>query len=225
MPLFDAYAAHYEDWYATPRGRLVWELEWRCLQKLLSLRPGEKVLDAGCGTGVVSRALAAGGAEVTGIDISPAMLAVAREKSAGSNIVYLEGDMTLLPLPDASFDAVVCFTALEFVAKPEKALEEMWRVLKPGGRLIVGVLNRRSSWARRRKGKGVFAHAHFYSVEELEQLLWKLNPCRVKWQGVIYFPPELPSWLFSLVPLFEFLGRLFFKPSAAVLIFRADKCP
>ncbi|RDV82863.1 class I SAM-dependent methyltransferase [Ammonifex thiophilus] len=223
MPLFDAYARHYDDWYSTPRGRLAWELEWRCLQKLLSLRPGEKVLDAGCGTGIVSRALAADGAEVTGIDISPAMLAVAREKSAGTDITYLEGDITSLPFPDASYDAVVCFTTLEFVAEPERALEEMWRVLKPGGRLIVGVLNRQSSWARRRKGKGIFAYAHFYSAEELERLIRKLNPRRVKWQGVVYFPPELPSWLFFLVPLFEFLGRLLFRPLAAVLIFRAEK--
>ncbi|MGO0121976.1 class I SAM-dependent methyltransferase [Desulfothermobacter acidiphilus] len=221
-PFQEDYARHYEDWYTTPQGRTVWKLEWSCLRRMLAPRSGEEMLDAGCGTGIVARALAAEGVRVTGIDSSPHMLEVARSRG-GAGITYREGDLTALPFAANRFHAVVCFTALEFVRQPEAALREMWRVLRPGGRLVLGVLNERSSWARRRKGKGVFAWARFYTVAELRRLLQELNPERMRWRGVVYFPPDLSPSFFFLVPIIEGWGRLFCPDRAAVLVFRADK--
>src|SRR5947207_14200421 len=84
------------------------------------LRPGERVLDVGCGTGIVSRTAAPKVGEhgrVVGLDASDEMLATARTRPSpgGAPIEWQRGDATALPFPDASFDAVLCQQALQFV--------------------------------------------------------------------------------------------------------------
>jgi SAM-dependent methyltransferase len=103
------------------------------------LRPGARVLDVACGTGVVAREAArrAGAEHVTGLDINDEMLGVAREK--GPAISWRNGSAEDLPFSDASFEAVVCQFALMFFEDRQRALREMWRVLVPGGRLVVAV--------------------------------------------------------------------------------------
>jgi len=113
------------------------------LIKIAALRPGERVLDVACGTGVVARLAtqpvgAAG--TVAGLDIHPGMLAVARSTTPpGVAIHWHEGSAEAMPLPDASFDAVLCQMGLQFVLDKHAVLSEMRRVLTPGGRLILSV--------------------------------------------------------------------------------------
>ncbi len=107
-------------------------------------QPGERVLDVACGTGVVTRhvALKAGpSGEVTGLDINPAMLAVARSVPApeGATITWQEGSAQSLPFPDAAFDLVLCQQGLQFFPDRAAALSEMRRVLRSGGRVAVSV--------------------------------------------------------------------------------------
>jgi SAM-dependent methyltransferase len=98
---------------------------------------GARVLEVGCGTGAVTRDLAArpGVAEAIGVDPSPVLLARARE--LGGGVSYVEGDARALPLEDASLDLVVLHTTLCHIPEPEQALAEASRVLRPGGRLAV----------------------------------------------------------------------------------------
>lgn len=104
------------------------------------LAPGQRVLDVACGTGVLARAAAArvgpGGA-VVGLDRNAGMLAVARRQAPG--IEWREGLAESLPFEAASFDAVVSQFGLMFFQDRDRALGEMWRVLRPGGRLAVAV--------------------------------------------------------------------------------------
>lgn len=226
MALFDPYAADYDKWFDTARGRLVWRLELETLLKALKPCRGERILDAGCGTGSFTRELVARGAEVTGVDVSAAMLKIARRKVREDNAAFLHADVTSLPFDPESFDAAVCFTVLEFIREPEAALRELWRVTKPGGRMVVGVLNRLSPWAAARKGRGVFSSARFYSPSEMRRLIRAATSAPrelIQQSAAVYFPPRLKSKFLPCAGLFEFAGRLVARPFGAVIIFRVDK--
>lgn len=104
------------------------------------LRPGERVLDVACGTGVLARAAAARvrpGGSVAGLDLNPAMLDVAER--VAPEIAWRQGTAESLPYADASFDAVVSQFGLMFFIDRQAALREMVRVLVPGGHLAVAV--------------------------------------------------------------------------------------
>lgn len=99
---------------------------------------GERVLDVGTGTGVVAITAARAGADVSALDLTPALLTQARENAriAGlPGITWTEGDAERLPYPDASFDVVLSQFGHMFAPRPEVAVAEMRRVLKPGGRV------------------------------------------------------------------------------------------
>jgi demethylmenaquinone methyltransferase/2-methoxy-6-polyprenyl-1,4-benzoquinol methylase len=110
--------------------------------ELAAVQPGNRALDLCCGTGDLALALARHGAEVTGIDFSPAMLEIAEArrqrnfKPPISNLKFLAGDALQLPFPDASFDIVTVGYGLRNLTSWEKGLAEMHRVAKPGARLV-----------------------------------------------------------------------------------------
>jgi SAM-dependent methyltransferase len=99
------------------------------------IRTGARVLDAACGTGVVAVTAARTGAHVTGLDLTPELLAAARlnAQTAQVSVEWHEGDVEALPFDTASFDVVVSQFGHMFAPRPEVAIAEMLRVLKPGG--------------------------------------------------------------------------------------------
>ena len=104
----------------------------------IALAPGARVLEVGCGTGVLTRRLARWDevGEVVGVDLAPALLARARELAADlPNVAFQEADARALPFAGESFDAVVFDSTLSHVPEPERALAEARRVLRPSGRL------------------------------------------------------------------------------------------
>ncbi len=106
---------------------------WRRLTVQTVVRPGDRVLDACCGTGDLALAARKAGAEVVGLDFSERMLERARRKS--SEIEWLQGDLLELPFEDASFDAATVGFGVRNVVDLERGLAELRRVLRPGGRL------------------------------------------------------------------------------------------
>jgi SAM-dependent methyltransferase len=125
------------------RGKESWLLEdfARRLADAANVTADDRVLDVGCGTGIVAmecaRRVGRDGA-VFGVDISDAMLALARRLAP--EVGWCQGDAEELPFPDESFDRVLSQLALMFIPNKEKALSEMWRVLRPGGSVAVAVL-------------------------------------------------------------------------------------
>ena len=147
--LFDGMAAAYDDvepWY---------EHLYAVLHALLRAEigpapaAGGRALDAGCGTGFQTTVLAAGGWEPHGVDISGALLAVARARIPGAALS--RATLEALPYGDGAFDVVVCCgSTLSFVDDPRRALAELGRVLRPGGRLFLECEHRPSldlAWA------------------------------------------------------------------------------
>jgi ubiquinone/menaquinone biosynthesis C-methylase UbiE len=105
------------------------------LVNFAGVKAGQQVLDVACGTGVVAVTCAMRGASVTGLDLTPELLTAARESSAiaGVKIDFHEGDAEQLPFPDAEFDVVLSQFGHIFAPRPDVALGEMLRVLRPGG--------------------------------------------------------------------------------------------
>lgn len=130
----------------------------RDLEDALACPPGGRVLDAGCGAGTFSLALAQRGYQVRGVDLAPNMIETARELARElhldtARVEFAVGDIEHLDLPDASVDAILCRAVLDFVPRPGQVLAEFWRVLRPGGRLVLGTLGAYSpikvqSWRR-----------------------------------------------------------------------------
>ena len=117
----------------------------RRLVALAAPQPGERALDVCCGTGDLAFSLAQRGAEVTAVDFSEAMLGVARTRlmvrsprfEAEGSLQFRQEDALQLPFADASFDLVTAGYGLRNLSSWETGLREMWRVAKPGGRLLV----------------------------------------------------------------------------------------
>lgn len=136
-----------EDLFAAiaPRYDLINDLQslglhrrWKSrLIRLAGIQSGERALDVCCGTGDVAFALARAGARVTGLDFSEPMLAVARRRDTALSIEWLQGDALALPFPDAAFDVVTVAYGLRNMSDVDKGLDELLRMTRPGGRVLI----------------------------------------------------------------------------------------
>lgn len=134
---YDDFARHYDQGRDRGYHQLIDELE---AGAVLPLAAGRRVLEVGCGTGLVLERVAKVAAAARGIDLSPGMLERARARGLSVD----EGSATALPYPDASFDLTYSFKVLAHVPDLEQALGEMARVTRPGGHVVYELYNRRS---------------------------------------------------------------------------------
>ncbi len=171
---FDVIAEHYDSWYDDPIGKIYDLQEKHAIEKALpGEADGQTLLEVGCGTGHWSAWFSERGYRVTGIDISPSMVRCAESKKI-PRARFIVGDFLDIEIQE-TFDIAAAITSLEFVGDHIKVIEKMHSYLRPGGLLLVGVLNRRS-WlgiVRRLKGARdpVFHNARFFTTREIRRLL------------------------------------------------------
>lgn len=157
--------------------------ELSILRTCAVLMPQDRVLEIGCGTGLVTIGVSPCAETIIGTDISPEMIGVARQKAESlgiANVEFQVHDGYSLPYDDASFDAVLIFNVLHFVKEPDRILKEAHRLLKPSGHVISAtdcyaeaapaatrlklMLQRVLKWV------GVIPFAWYYTKEDLRQL-------------------------------------------------------
>jgi ubiquinone/menaquinone biosynthesis C-methylase UbiE len=203
----------YARWRGTTLGAVTEALEQRCILMLAGSVNGQRVLDLGCGDGLLVASLASQQAQVVGIDVDHTALQVARSRIDGAGVAsthLVEGRIERLPFPDSTFDIVAGVTVLCLVSDRSAAVQEAARVLCPGGRLIIGDLGRWSAWAARRRIKGwlgsrLWRAAHFWTAGELAHLIEQAGFSVEVIRGAVYYPP-IGVFARALAPLDRWLG-------------------
>ncbi|HOO97408.1 MAG TPA: methyltransferase domain-containing protein [Caldisericia bacterium] len=212
MSLFDGVAGCYDAFFDTRLGKAVLHYELQLIMKMLDPKSGLSTLDAGCGTGVFTEQLVKSGMTVTGFDESEKMLEVASKKPDLKRTKFLKGDIHNLPFEDASFDRVLCAFVVEFLENPKTAIREFWRVLKPGGVLVVATLNSKGAWADSRKADPFWHNATFRTDDEL----LALGPTGGAARHCVFFPPTTKVFF----GVHETLGRCKGSDEGAAVIAR-----
>jgi ubiquinone/menaquinone biosynthesis C-methylase UbiE len=203
----------YNRWRSSTLGQITDALEQKLLFELLGSVAGKMLLDVGCGDGALSSEIARHGAVVTGLDADPVMIAAARRRteSEGVPLRLIEGRAEELPFGNATFDCVLAVTMLCFVQDTKRTVAEMARVLKPGGRCIIGELGRWSLWAAHRRirswiGDSIWQAATFRTAGELRGLAHAAGLDVVMIRGAAHYPP-CGTAARLLAPIDLWLGR------------------
>jgi SAM-dependent methyltransferase len=127
----------------------------------------------------------------------------------------------MMPLPDACIDRVLAVHALEVVESPSELLHEIWRILTPGGRLIVVVPNRRGVWAR--MDNTPFGHGQPFSRSQLKSLMRQTQFSPEGWAETLYVPPLRNRFFLQTATMWERLGAGGSLPFAGLHIVEATK--
>ena len=180
-------ASEYDNYYLSETGKKIDKIEKQIISFYLSNLLRGNLLELGSGTGHWTSFFCQKGFNVTAIDESEAMIKIANSKKI-SNASFLKADAGHLPFPDHSFPVVATITMLEFVEDPAKILDEINRVLKPGGSLIVGCLNKNSELGKIKDKDPVFRNGYFYSIGEVKDMLSRFGDPVINYG--VYFSPE-----------------------------------
>ena len=130
-------------------------------------------------------------------------------------------DATMMPLPDSSMDRILVIHALETGEHPRDLLEEIWRILAPGGRVMIVVPSRTGLWAR--VDTTPFGHGHPYSRQQLHDLLHETQFLPIYWGEALYVPPFERASFLSSAPAFERIAGRFSLPGGGVHVAEATK--
>lgn len=176
-------AQSYDAYYETESGRQIDAIEKEILSELLKNVTFDEMLELGCGTGHWTQFFINSGFKVTAVDRSKAMLEYAYQKDIDAE--FLEGNAEKLPFADGSFPVVASVTMLEFVENQQAVLSEIYRVLKPGGYMLLGCLNANSVLGKNKQHDDTFREAEMLTRQRLINILKPFGEVKMKC-GVYY---------------------------------------
>src|SRR4051812_48709400 len=203
--------------YTSPLGQVARRLVGRTIDKLWGPLTGLRVLGLGYATPYLGGVR--GEAERT-VAFMPASQGVVNWPSSGLSASTLV-DPLMMPLPDASIDRVLVVHALETVESPTELLHEIWRILTPGGRIIMVAPNRRGLWAR--MDTTPFGYGQPYSRSQLKSLMRQTWFSPERWAETLYVPPLRNSLLLGTAQAWEQIGVHLSLPGAGLHIVEATK--
>jgi ubiquinone biosynthesis O-methyltransferase len=204
----------YAQWRASEIGATTERLESQLVLELIGDVSGRRVLDVGCGDGKFALELTKRGAIVTGIDASAAMINAAKRRAVQHNadITFQVASAQQIPFAAEQFDIVTAITILCFVDDASPVFQEIARVLRPGGRLVIGELGKWSTWAAARRlrawlGSRLWRQGRFRTANQLRRLARQAGLVVESIRGAIYYPRWRLAARF-LSPCDRVLGRL-----------------
>jgi ubiquinone/menaquinone biosynthesis C-methylase UbiE len=189
---FSSVASSYEDWFESPLGKYVDSLEMESLDRILEGIEGSAAIEIGAGTGHIARRLLSRFGRVVAVEPSQAMREEGMRRTDDTRVSWYDDVAERLRFAEGSFDCALFFTVLEFVDDPRKAIREALRVVRPGGRLVVGYLHPLSPWSALyrhlgERGTMPWAAARFYTRDELEH--WVGYPAEAC-EGAVHLTPS-----------------------------------
>jgi len=184
LSAFDTCAEEYDEWYRIEQGSLIFESEMKAVEVLAPKGLGVEI---GVGTGVFSTRLGV----FLGVDPASRMIKIAKRK--GVNVVQALGE--LLPIKNESLDYVLFAFTICFLKDTQASLRETWRVLKYGGKVIIGFVPRNSKWGKhylkkKTEGHRFYKYANFYTLDEVKEILEREGFRTTKSSATLHQAPE-----------------------------------
>lgn len=205
------------DFYNSTLGHLAEQSIAMALKPIWTMAPNERLVGIGYAVPWLDRLRST--AERT-FSFMPAGMGAAAWPVGAKSATALVFDEEL-PLPDASVDRILMVHALEHSEDPRETLKEMWRVLSPGGRLVIVVPNRRGLWARFENTP--FGTGRPFSRGQLVRLLRDANLTPDKWNEALLFPPSNSRAVMRATKWLDTLGHRLAVPFAGALVVEAQK--
>lgn len=198
-------AGRYDRWFETPWGAYAYSTERQAILEAAGSLTGKTIADVGCGTGRFTTELERHADHAVGLDPDPTMLAIAARRTQASLVL---GDGHRLPFADHRFDLAIAVTVCEFATDPAAVVAELSRITRPGGRVVVGALDRHSPWGivnRHQFGEPPWDAARFLTRADLRRIG---EPHGAVTLGAALFPPRALPLLSVWGPALELVGRV-----------------
>lgn len=229
---YDKEAEIYDKDYSTLAGNY---FMWRKIKTALflgSFKKGSRILEVGCANGPYTFELGKLGFEMTGLDLSPECIKYANEKAKKigiNNIEFIEGDAENLAMfSDNAFDGVVSFSCLRYVPNPQKAVNEIFRVVKKHNAVVLDFPNKRSPWFNYLKPwlmGGGHIHDHHYSTREANSFLQKAGFREIRVKRILFTPKSINPGLLRVMKGIDIIGEAPILNQFAAIIMCTGKKP